>query len=216
MGSPADRLCASFEVSSLHQAVELAAELRTKRLGTVRIRPARLRRLVGRRWKVTLTSAPGPIALPRQWANEMQEVARRRSGCRFVGVKPVPDPAGTRHAPVRVLVVDDSAPFRRAACELLARRGYVVVGEAETAETAIEATERLAPDAILLDVHLPDACGFELAAFLIDFRPGVAVLLTSADDALAFDRRAGVSGARGLVLKRCLATAPLGLFWPTP
>ena len=146
----------------------------------------------------------------------MQGIARRRSGCRFVGVKPIPDATGTWRVPVRVLVVDDSAPFRRIACELLARRGYVVVGEAETAEKAIEATERLAPDAILLDVHLPDACGFELAAFLIDLRPGVAVLLTSADDALAFDRRAGLSGARGLVLKHCLATAPLERFWPAP
>ena len=146
----------------------------------------------------------------------MREVARRRSGCRFVGVRPVPDAAGARRALVRVLVVDDSAPFRRAACELLARRGYVVVGEADTAEAAIQATERLAPDAILLDVHLPDACGFELAAFLIDIRPGVAILLTSADDALAFDRRAGTSGARGLVLKDCLAATRLELFWPAP
>ena len=186
------------------------------RRGTVRIRPAPLRRLAGRRWDVTLTTAPGATALPREWAKEMHDFARRRSGCRFVGVKPVPDAAGVRRAPVRVLIVDDSAPFRRAACELLARRGYVVVGEAESAETAIQATERLAPDAILLDVHLPDACGFELAAFLIDFRPGVAILLTSADDALAFDGRTEASGARGFVLKGCLAATRLDLFWPAP
>lgn len=216
MGSPADRLRVSFEVSSLHQAVELAAELRTMRRGTVHIRPAPLRRLAGRRWDVTLTSAPGPTALPHEWANEMHEVARWRSGCRFVGVKPVPDATGMRRVPVRVLVVDDSAPFRCAAREFLARRGYVVVGEAGTAETAIKATERLAPDAILLDVHLPHACGFELAAFLIEIRPGVAVLLTSADDALAFEGRAEASGARGFVLKRCLAATPLERFWPAP
>ena len=117
---------------------------------------------------------------------------------------------------VRVLVVDDSRPFRRAARELLARRGYVVVGEAETAEKAIEATERMTPDAILLDVHLAGACGFELTASLIEIRPGVAVLLTSADDALGLEGRAQTSGARGFVLKRCLATAPLELFWPAP
>lgn len=185
------------------------------RRGTVHIRPAPLRRLAGRRWDVTLTTAPGPTALPREWAKEMHDFARRRSGCRFVGVKPVADATGMR-PPVRVLVVDDSAPFRCAARELLARRGYVVVGEAETAEKAIEATERLAPDAILLDVHLPDACGFELAAFLIDFRPGVAILLTSADDALAFDGRTEASGARGFVLKGCLAATRLELFWPAP
>lgn len=216
MESSAERLRVSFEVSSLRQAVELAADLRTLRRGTVRVRPAPLRRLAGRRWDVTLTSGPGLIVLPREWANEMHELARRRSGCRFVGVKPVPAATGTRRATVRVLVVDDSRSFRYAARELLERRGYVVVGEAESAEKAMEATKRLTPDAILLDVHLPDACGFELTASLIEIRPGVAVLLTSADDALAVEGRAEASGARGFVLKRCLAAAPLERFWPAP
>ena len=214
MESPADRLRVSFEVSSLRLAVELAAELRSLRRGTVRVRPAPLRRLAGRRWDVTLTSGSGLIALPSEWADEMHELARRRSGCRFVGAKPVPGATGTRRTPVRVLVVDDSRPFRYAARELLARRGYVVVGEAANAEEAIDATERLAPDAILLDVHLPDACSFELTASLIEMRPEVAVLLTSADDALAVEGRPEASGARGFLPKRCLATAPLERFWP--
>ena len=43
---------------------------------------------------------------------------------------------------VSVLIVDDSAPFRRAARELLRRRGYVVVGEAGCATAATTAGTR--------------------------------------------------------------------------
>jgi CheY-like chemotaxis protein len=118
--------------------------------------------------------------------------------------------------PLRVVIVDDSAPFRRAASELLRSRGFAVVGEASTAESAIEAVERLAPDALLLDVHLPDGCGFELATYLTDARPDLAVLLTSADDRAASDMLPEACGARGFAPKCCLAATPLERYWPRP
>jgi CheY-like chemotaxis protein len=121
-----------------------------------------------------------------------------------------------RQGPVRVLIVDDSAPFRRAARELLQRRGYLVVGEAGSAAAALEAAERLTPDALLLDVRLPDGCGFELASTLTRARPDLAVLLVSANELPARDARVEDSGARGFVLKCRLAATPLGQFWPTP
>jgi DNA-binding NarL/FixJ family response regulator len=118
--------------------------------------------------------------------------------------------------PVRVLIVDDSAPFRDAARELLKRRGYVVVGEAGCAAGAIEAAKLLAPDAVLLDVHLPDGSGFEVSALLTDARPELAVLLISADDSPPPDRRVEACGARGFVPKSCLAATPLERFWRAP
>jgi len=118
--------------------------------------------------------------------------------------------------PVRVLIVDDSAPFRTAARELLGRQGYVVVGEAGNATEAIEATRLLAPDAVLLDVHLPDRSGFELWALLTGARPELAVLLMSADDSPPPDRRVEACGARGFVPKCCLAATPLERFWRAP
>ena len=138
---------------------------------------------------------------------EARELAGRHAGCRVV------DGDG---GPLRVLIVDDSAPFRRAARELLHRRGYVVVGEAGTAAAARDAVERLAPDALLIDVGLPDGCGFELAAALMRAQPTLAVLLMSASDPPAGEERLRASGAQGLVLKSSLASAQLERFWCTP
>jgi DNA-binding NarL/FixJ family response regulator len=96
----------------------------------------------------------------------------------------------------------------------LERRGYTVVGEAGTAAVAKEMLERLAPDAVLLDIRLPDGDGFALAAALIDTCPGLAVLLTSADRAPPDPSVVRASGARGFVLKSRLAAADFAQFWP--
>jgi CheY-like chemotaxis protein len=213
VGTPSDRLRVSFEASSLRQAVELASELRTMGRGTVQVRPAPLRLLTQRRWNVTLMTAPVRPAVALRLEIEMHDLARPRTGCRLVGVDAVRD---GHPLPVRVLIVDDSAPFRTAARELLRRRGYVVVGEAGSAKEAIEAAEQLEPDAVLLDVHLPDGCGFELSAALTGARPELAVLLISADDSPPPDRRVEACGARGFVPKCCLAATPLERVWRAP
>jgi len=49
---------------------------------------------------------------------------------------------------------------------LLAARGYDVVGEASCAASALDAVERHAPQAVLLDVRLGDDDGFELCGLL--------------------------------------------------
>ncbi len=91
-----------------------------------------------------------------------------------------------------------------------------MVGEADTAARAVEAAERLAPDAVLLDVHLPDGCGFEVSAALTDADPDLAVLLTSTDEPPRRDLRVDLAGARGFVLKCSLASTPLERFWQGP
>lgn len=117
---------------------------------------------------------------------------------------------------VRVLIVDDSACFRRVACELVASRGYAIAGEADTAASATELVGPLLADAVLLDVHLPDLSGFETARRITANHPGVAVLLTSADADPSFCALAESSGARGFVPKAHLARVNLGQFWPAP
>jgi DNA-binding NarL/FixJ family response regulator len=126
---------------------------------------------------------------------------------------------GEVHQPghhVRVLIVDDASQFRQAARELLERRGYVVVGEADCARTALDLAAELVPDAILLDVRLPDGTGFQLSAILTMSEPAPAVLLITSDLSLGSDELLKVSGARGLVGKAQLARTDLGRFWPRP
>ena len=111
-------------------------------------------------------------------------------------------PASKR--PARVLIVDGAAPFRRVARELLGRRGYAVVGEAA----------RVKPDAVLLDVHLPDGSGLDVCTALCSARPAPAVLLVSMYDLPGPGRRVEDCGAGGFALKSELASIDLQRFWP--
>ncbi|HET7051276.1 MAG TPA: response regulator transcription factor [Solirubrobacteraceae bacterium] len=107
----------------------------------------------------------------------------------------------------RVLIVDDNPGFRRLARRLLEDDGFEVVGAVGDASQALLATGELAPEVILLDVNLPDASGFALAARIARERPGVAVLLTSTHSHQDFDELAVSSGALGFLPKDDLSGA---------
>jgi DNA-binding NarL/FixJ family response regulator len=120
-------------------------------------------------------------------------------------------------APLRVLIVDDHPGFRWAARELLEARGYAVAGEASCAVGALEAAERLEPDAVLLDVRLGDESGLQVARALTRLDPAPAVLLVSATDHADGDEHAQACGARGFLLKCQLAVTDLTRYWsPLP
>ncbi|HJS92954.1 MAG TPA: response regulator transcription factor [Solirubrobacteraceae bacterium] len=114
----------------------------------------------------------------------------------------------------RVLIVDDSACYRQVICELLARRGYEIAGEAESIAAALRLAGTVQPDAALVDVRLPDGNGFELAARLTRSYPQIAVLMTSSQFDHNFHARAGASGALGFVPKSRLAQIEFEAFWP--
>jgi DNA-binding NarL/FixJ family response regulator len=114
---------------------------------------------------------------------------------------------------LRVLIVDDAPFYRRVVCELLARRGYEIAGEAETVAAALRLAAEVQPDAALIDVHLPDGDGFELAASLTRSYPWIAVLLTSSEHNQNFYARAAAVGARGFVPKPHLAQIEFETFW---
>lgn len=98
--------------------------------------------------------------------------------------------------------------------ELLLRRGYEIAAEADTGAAAVEAVERVAVDAVLLDVHLPDASGFRIAAQIACLSPALPILLTSADFDDGFYALARQSGATGFVPKALLGRVEFTRFWP--
>lgn len=116
-------------------------------------------------------------------------------------------------APVRVLIVDDSAPFRGVVRQLLRRRGYAVVAEVDCAAAAMRVAAGLEVDAALIDVNLPDLNGFELARRLTRVNPRLAVVLTSARYDDCFPARAEESRSRGFIPKSHLAQVDLTIFW---
>ena len=111
--------------------------------------------------------------------------------------------------PVRVLLVDDDDAFRQSATDLLAERGYDVVGQASTVAEARAAVVRLRPDALLLDVNLPDGNGVDFAAELTTDGGAPRVLLTSTDSSAVTRRLVDRSGAAGFVAKADLMRGDL-------
>jgi DNA-binding NarL/FixJ family response regulator len=81
---------------------------------------------------------------------------------------------------VRVLIVDDQETFLRAMRAVVrATDGFVVVGEARSGEQSLQATETLAPDLVLMDVHLPGIDGIEATRLLTTSSSAPVVLLLS-------------------------------------
>ena len=60
---------------------------------------------------------------------------------------------------LRVLVAEDNALERSTLVDLLGALGHLVVAEVSTGPEAVVQARQLAPDAVLLDQHLPGASG---------------------------------------------------------
>jgi DNA-binding NarL/FixJ family response regulator len=101
----------------------------------------------------------------------------------------------------RILIVDDHAGFREHARRLLECEGYRVVGEAADSSSALDAARALGPELVLVDVHLPDADGFELTSRLRALVDPPTVVLTSSRDGAEIERCAAECGACGFVPK---------------
>jgi DNA-binding NarL/FixJ family response regulator len=108
-----------------------------------------------------------------------------------------------------VLVVDDDPAFRRLAQRILEAFELAVAGEADTAASAMSVAGALRPDAVLVDVGLPDSDGIALARELtaLPWRPRVVLTSTNAEAATASEVRS--SGAAAFVPKNELPGAAL-------
>ena len=84
---------------------------------------------------------------------------------------------------VRVLIVDDQEPFRRAIAAVVSETdGFVVVGSTSSGEEALLAVTRLGPSLVLMDVNLPGIDGIEATRRITrDTDPPVVVLLSTYD-----------------------------------
>ncbi|HEU5001907.1 MAG TPA: response regulator transcription factor [Actinomycetota bacterium] len=103
---------------------------------------------------------------------------------------------------VAVLIVDDQAPFRRAASAVVRLTpGFAVVGEAESGEAALEMVDSLHPALVLMDINMPGMNGIEATRRITADHPEVMVLLLSTYQADDLPADAASSGFAAYVNK---------------
>ena len=111
---------------------------------------------------------------------------------------------------IRVLVADDDRSFLGSLRELIDQQPELeVVATAVDGIQAIELTEQLEPDAVVLDVHMPLLDGVSAAARLRRDHPSICLIALTGDDAPALHRAMLEAGADEVLLKSAILDALL-------
>ena len=106
---------------------------------------------------------------------------------------------------LRILIAEDSAPFRQGLRGLLQSVDSLeVVGEATSGQEAIQLANQLQPDIVLMDLQMPGLNGIEATRQIVYTSPHISILMLTMfeDDESVF--AALRAGARGYLLKGAL------------
>lgn len=102
----------------------------------------------------------------------------------------------------RVLVVDDHPAIRQGLVSLInAEPEFEICGEAESFHEGLTCARLLKPDAVVVDISLPDSSGLELIKVIRAELPHVPVLVISVYDESQYALRALQAGALGYIMK---------------
>ena len=105
-------------------------------------------------------------------------------------------------SPIRVLVVDDYAPFQRFVCSTLEQRPELqIVGKASDGLEAVQKAAELQPELILLDIGLPTLNGIEVARQILKLAPHSKILFLSQESSPDVVQKVFDLGALGYVVK---------------
>jgi len=103
---------------------------------------------------------------------------------------------------IRVLIVDDVSETRENVRKLLQFESDVeVVGVARTGREAIQLSQDLNPDVILMDINMPDMDGIAATEAIRARQPVVQVVILSVQGDQNYMRRAMLAGARDFLTK---------------
>jgi pilus assembly protein CpaE len=108
-------------------------------------------------------------------------------------------PAGDK---IRVIIVDDVSETRENVRKLLQFESDVdVVGLARTGKEAIQLSQELNPDVVLMDINMPDMDGISATEAIHSTQPAVQVVILSVQSDQNYMRRAMLAGARDFLTK---------------
>jgi two-component system response regulator NreC len=103
---------------------------------------------------------------------------------------------------IRILLADDHGIVRQGTRSLLEKEPDLeVVGEAEDGRAAVEATEKLLPDVVVMDIAMPHLNGLDASAQIVRRHPEIGVIILSMHEEEDYLVRALSAGVRGYLLK---------------
>jgi DNA-binding NarL/FixJ family response regulator len=127
---------------------------------------------------------------------------KKPSGCHF----PHASAIGIGTDMARILIADDSRPFRTFLKTLLERHdGWSVCGVAKNGDEAVQKAVELKPDLILLDIEMPKLDGLSACRLIRERVPMSEILILTVYESLDLARSAAESGAWGYVSKGSLS-----------
>lgn len=127
--------------------------------------------------------------------------------------------------PLRIVICDDHPIFRSGLRQIIVNeRQFVIAGEADNGETALELIEREQPDIVILDVNMPKMGGFAVAKELRRRRINCEIVFLTMHREEAIFNKAIELGAKGYILKEsaeieivnCLIAVNRGEFCASP
>ncbi len=109
---------------------------------------------------------------------------------------------GSSVDPIRVLVVDDHALFRRGLQMVLGSESDIeVVGEASDGAEALKVASETLPDIVLMDVRMPRRGGIDATTAIKDAVPSAKIIMLTISDEEGDLYDAIKAGAMGYLLK---------------
>jgi DNA-binding NarL/FixJ family response regulator len=101
----------------------------------------------------------------------------------------------------KLLVIDDHDVVRQGLTTALQSHGFEQLDSAGTVKQARSKIAAFNPDAIIIDINLPDGSGFEIVEWVRNLSSQTAIVVLSLNDPLRFAKLARASGANAYLSK---------------
>jgi DNA-binding NarL/FixJ family response regulator len=102
----------------------------------------------------------------------------------------------------RVLIVDDHPVLRRGMATLISHHDdFEICGEADNAQSGLQAMREQVPHIALVDISLPGTDGLELIKLMLAEQPKLRILVVSMHDESLYALRSLRAGAKGYLMK---------------